>query len=141
MPPTTDHSQDIAELLPLTDLAFGVLLALKDDARHGYALIQQLRERSGRAKLRTGTVYAALARMQDQGLVRESTDGGRTWSAPSSTDMPEVFTFMRDLRFDPSGEVGTIVGQRGLVMRSDDAGSTWTKVLPKPKVASADTGH
>jgi photosystem II stability/assembly factor-like uncharacterized protein len=77
----------------------------------------------------------------EKGLVRESTDGGRTWSAPSSSDMPEVFTFMRDLRFDPSGEVGTIVGQRGLVMRSDDAGSTWTKVLPKPKVASADTGH
>ena len=70
----TDPAQDVAELLPLTDLAFGVLLALKDDARHGYALIQQLRERSGRKKLRTGTVYAALARMQDQGLVRESKD-------------------------------------------------------------------
>ncbi len=72
MPDSTDPAADVAELLPLTDLAFGVLLALKDDARHGYALIQQLRQRSGRAKLRTGTVYAALARLQDQGLVRES---------------------------------------------------------------------
>ena len=53
-----------------------MLLALKDDASHGYALIQQLRERSGRAKLRTGTVYAALARLQDQGLVRESKEAG-----------------------------------------------------------------
>ena len=74
MPDPTDPAADVAELLPLTDLAFGVLLALKDDARHGYALIQQLRQRSGRAKLRTGTVYAALARLQDQGLVRESKD-------------------------------------------------------------------
>ncbi len=74
MPDSTDPAADVAELLPLTDLAFGVLLALKDDARHGYALIQQLRQRSGRAKLRTGTVYAALARLQDQGLVRESKD-------------------------------------------------------------------
>ncbi len=72
MPDSTDPAADVAELLPLTDLAFGVLLELKDDARHGYALIQQLRQRSGRAKLRTGTVYAALARLQDQGLVRES---------------------------------------------------------------------
>ncbi len=74
MSDSTDTAQDVAALLPLTDLAFGVLLALKDDASHGYALIQQLRERSGRAKLRTGTVYAALARLQDQGLVRESKD-------------------------------------------------------------------
>ncbi len=74
MPDSTDLAADVAELLPLTDLAFGVLLALKDDARHGYALIQQLRQRSGRATLRTGTVYAALARLQDQGLVRESKD-------------------------------------------------------------------
>ena len=72
MPGSTDLAADVDQLLPLTDLAFGVLLALKDDARHGYALIQQLRQRSGRAKLRTGTVYAALARLQDQGLVRES---------------------------------------------------------------------
>ncbi len=74
MPHSTDRPEDVTALLPLTDLAFGVLLALKGDASHGYALIQQLRERSGRAKLRTGTVYAALARLQDQGLVRESKD-------------------------------------------------------------------
>ena len=76
MPDSPDLAADVAELLPLTDLAFGVLLALKDDARHGYGLIQQLRQRSGRANLRTGTVYAALARLQDQGLVRESKGTG-----------------------------------------------------------------
>ena len=58
---------------PLTDLAFGILLALEDQEMHGYALLGELRQRSGRAGLRTGTVYAALARLQDDGLVTEVT--------------------------------------------------------------------
>lgn len=58
--------------LPLTDLAFNILLALTDEDLHGYALLKRLRERTGREKLRTGTVYAALTRMQDDGLVEES---------------------------------------------------------------------
>lgn len=60
-------------LLPLTDLAFSILVALKDEELHGYALLKDLRARTGREALRTGTVYAALARLQDQGLVREAT--------------------------------------------------------------------
>ena len=64
-------STKAAGLLPLTDLAFSVLLALADDDLHGYALIQELRSRTGRAKLRTGTVYAALARLQNDDLVQE----------------------------------------------------------------------
>jgi DNA-binding PadR family transcriptional regulator len=57
---------------PLTDLAFNILVALKDEEQHGYALIKRLRERYGREGLRTGTVYAALARLQDDGLVEEA---------------------------------------------------------------------
>ena len=63
---------DASTFLPLTDLAFNVLVALKDAELHGYALIKELRARTGRAGLRTGTVYAALSRLQDQGLVVES---------------------------------------------------------------------
>ena len=65
---------DASHLLPLTDLAFNILVALTDRELHGYALIKELRSRTGRAKLRTGTVYAALARLQDDGLVTESGD-------------------------------------------------------------------
>lgn len=60
--------------LPLTDLAFSILLALADTEMHGYALIKDLRGRTGRESLRTGTVYAALARLQDEGLVEEVGD-------------------------------------------------------------------
>ena len=65
---------DASHLLPLTDLAFNILVALTDRELHGYALIKELRSRTGRAKLRTGTVYAAFARLQDDGLVAESGD-------------------------------------------------------------------
>lgn len=65
---------------PLTDLAFSILLALKDEELHGYGLLQRLREMVGRASLRTGTVYAALARLQDAGLVAER------FRAPSPDD-------------------------------------------------------
>ena len=65
-----------SQLLPLTDLAFNILVALSDEELHGYALIKQLRTRTGRERLRTGTVYAALARLQDDALVAEA--GERT---------------------------------------------------------------
>lgn len=57
---------------PLTDLAFTILVTLKDRELHGYALLKELRSRTGRERLRTGTVYAALARLQDEGLVEET---------------------------------------------------------------------
>jgi len=69
-PPPPDPS----DLLPLTDLAFNILLALSDRRLHGYALLKELRGRTGRERLRTGTVYAALSRLQDEGLVEEVAD-------------------------------------------------------------------
>lgn len=74
-----ERGKSAAEMIPLTDLAFNILVALKGEALHGYALIHQLRERTGRDGLRTGTVYAALSRLQDDGLVEEAhgeADGG-----------------------------------------------------------------
>jgi len=68
--------------LPLTDLAFTVLVSLKDRELHGYALLKELRARTGRQRLRTGTVYAALARLQDDGLVEEA-------PAPRDTEVEE----------------------------------------------------
>ncbi|MFC0040254.1 PadR family transcriptional regulator [Actinomadura rayongensis] len=47
-----------------------LLTALADEPRHGYALIKEVEAiSSGRVRLRTGTLYAALARLQEQGWV------------------------------------------------------------------------
>ncbi|MDL4773285.1 MULTISPECIES: PadR family transcriptional regulator [Thermomonosporaceae] len=50
-----------------------LLTALADAPRHGYALIKEVDAiSSGRVKLRTGTLYAALSRLQQQGWVQVS---------------------------------------------------------------------
>lgn len=50
---------------------FLVLTALAAAPKHGYALLQEISESSsGRVRLRTGTLYAALDRLESEGLVR-----------------------------------------------------------------------
>jgi DNA-binding PadR family transcriptional regulator len=62
--------------LPLTPFAFQVLLALADGARHGYAIIKEVEERSGGAvRLRTGTLYTLLQRLMEQDLIAEPGPG------------------------------------------------------------------
>ncbi|MFF8771268.1 PadR family transcriptional regulator [Kitasatospora sp. NPDC015120] len=47
-----------------------LLTALADAPRHGYALIQEIGAISGgRVKMRTGTLYGALDRLLQQGLI------------------------------------------------------------------------
>lgn len=72
----------------------------------------------------------------EKGLIRVSSDAGRSWTPPAAGAFPEVFTYMRDIELAPGGEVGLIVGQRGLVLRSQDAGRTWEQVLPPTKLAA-----
>jgi DNA-binding PadR family transcriptional regulator len=61
-------------LLPLTPISFEILLALMPGDAHGYAILQAVEERlAGKLPLRTGTMYRALARLMDEGLI-ERTD-------------------------------------------------------------------
>ena len=55
------------------------LLKLLDESpRHGYEIIQQLRERfAGLYSPSAGTVYPRLARLETEGLIRHENDGGR----------------------------------------------------------------
>ena len=66
-------SDDVERHVPLTNLAFLILLALADQDLHGYALIKEIDARSGGyTKLRSGTLYAAMRRLDAAGLVCES---------------------------------------------------------------------
>jgi DNA-binding PadR family transcriptional regulator len=67
------YSPDPLEQLPLTPAVFHILLALADQDRHGYAIILDIGERTGGAmRLGTGTLYTAISRLLDQGLIEES---------------------------------------------------------------------
>jgi DNA-binding PadR family transcriptional regulator len=66
--------RDPAALLPLKHATYQVLLALDEsELMHGYAIMQAVSGMSaGRESILPGTLYAALARMVDEGLVEES---------------------------------------------------------------------
>jgi DNA-binding PadR family transcriptional regulator len=69
--------KDPADLIPLKQSTYQVLLALADGELHGYAVMQVLSEiTGGREAILPGTLYAALARMVDERMVevRESAD-------------------------------------------------------------------
>ena len=66
----------------------------------------------------------------EKGLIRVSGDGGRSWDIPREGLFPTMFTFMRDMDFDPTGSVGLIVGQSGRILRSENAGYEWVSILP-----------
>lgn len=62
----------VDDLLPLQPAVFHILMALAEEDRHGYALIQAIAERTeGRVRMGAGTLYRSLHRMLEEGLVVE----------------------------------------------------------------------
>ena len=68
-------SPPIESLLPLSPAAFHILVALADDDRHGYAIIQEVAARTGGdVTLSAGTLYRSIQRLLDQGLILETSE-------------------------------------------------------------------
>ena len=58
--------------LPLTPAMFHILLALADNDRHGYEIMREIDERTeGKMRLGPGTLYGAIKRMLNDGLIEE----------------------------------------------------------------------
>ena len=69
-----DDSELIEQLLPLPPTTFHILLALFEEERHGYAIIQDVEARTGgELRLSAGTLYRSIARLVEQGLIAEVT--------------------------------------------------------------------
>jgi DNA-binding PadR family transcriptional regulator len=61
------------DLLPLPPATFHILMAVADEDRHGYAIIQDVSARTGgELKLSAGTLYRSIQRMLEQGLLVET---------------------------------------------------------------------
>ena len=101
------------EPVPLTDLAFHVLLALGDGDSHGYAIGKEIEGRShGRLKPTTGALYQALKRLRQEGLIEASvapegstdgrrrfyrlTEGGRAAASGEARRLQELVDVARD---------------------------------------------
>jgi DNA-binding PadR family transcriptional regulator len=71
---TNDDNRCAPEaLLPLTPAVFHILLALADGEKHGYAIMQEVGERTGGTmRLGPGTLYGSIQRMLKDGLIVEA---------------------------------------------------------------------
>ena len=59
-------------LIPLPPAVFHILMALADEDRHGYGIIQEVSARtSGEVRLGAGTLYRSIQRMLDDDLIVE----------------------------------------------------------------------
>lgn len=115
--------------LPLTPLTMGILLALAEGDRHGYALMKAI-EAQGDGELNpgTGSLYAALQRLMDDGLIAESdrepgpdedprrryyrvTEEGRSLARAEAERMMRVLAVARERALlpdpTPTGSAGT----------------------------------
>lgn len=64
-----DRDHDIERELPLRPVEFHILLSLAEGERHGYGIIQDIRARGEARVPDVGTMYRALARMVESGLI------------------------------------------------------------------------
>jgi DNA-binding PadR family transcriptional regulator len=64
---------DSQDLLPLPPAVFHILLALAEEDRHGYAIMELVAARTrGAVRLAPGTLYRSIQRMLEQGLIVET---------------------------------------------------------------------
>lgn len=66
---------DPETLLPLSQAVFHILMALAEEDRHGYAIIQDVAEHTNNGlRLGPGTLYRSLQRMLEQSLITETAE-------------------------------------------------------------------
>jgi DNA-binding PadR family transcriptional regulator len=71
----TARDDDASALLPLPPAVFHILLAVADEDRHGYGIIQEVGVRTnGGVRLSAGTLYRSIQRMLEQGLIEETSE-------------------------------------------------------------------
>ncbi len=106
------------------DVRTALLLLLAEEARNGYQLMQTIEERSGgRWRPSPGSVYPALAQLEDEGLVRaverdgtklfEITDAGREHVA-AAHGQTAPWEMEDDPAFEALAELRSLVHQIGM---------------------------
>lgn len=66
-------TSEIDELLPLTPTVFHILLALADQERHGYGIMQEVTAMTqNQIRMGPGTLYGSIKRMLKANLIEES---------------------------------------------------------------------
>lgn len=121
MSPRSAPSEDADSFLPLPTAVFHILVALADQERHGYAIMQDVAERTGgKVRLSAGTLYSAVRRMLEQGLIEELRDSPDPASADERRRYYAITTLGRTVALAEARRVTALLSQAraaGLIPR------------------------
>lgn len=107
-PSTTDPS----DLLPLPSTTFQILVAVADEDRHGYAIMQDVAERTnGALKLSPGTLYGSIRRMLEEGLIVELGDRERPDEDDERRRYYRITAFGRSVAQAEAARLATLLRQ------------------------------
>ncbi len=84
-----EFDEDLLENLPVPTASFFVLFALAEEEKHGYRIMQDIRELSGGTfSVGPATLYTTIKKLCDQGLISETStsteDRRRTYALTRS---------------------------------------------------------
>jgi len=98
------------EILPLTTLTYHILLALADDNRHGYSIIKEVEERTGKTmQIETGALYHAIRRMRTEELIEPVPEGERAQDEDSRRRTYRLTEWGRDVLAAESARLRQLV--------------------------------
>jgi DNA-binding PadR family transcriptional regulator len=111
--------------LPLTPLSFQILVAVADGPRHGYGIIKEIELASGKPmKSSTGTLYLAIERLEQEGLLEEEpsrdprrryyrlTELGRRTAAAEATRLATLLGVARGKKLVGSKQLDALLKSR-----------------------------
>ena len=107
------------------DVRAAILLLLEDEPRNGYGLMEEIESRSGGAwRPSPGSVYPALAQLEDEGLIRsdesagrrsfELTDEGRTYVADNRESLGSPWDEAGEGVPSEFADLRALIGQVGM---------------------------
>ena len=93
----------------MTSSFYQILLALADEARHGYAIMREIEVRTDGAEVvGAATLYRSLAKMLEAGLIRELE--GETGDGDERRRLYEMTASGRDALRDEAGRLQRLAG-------------------------------
>ena len=110
-------AKDPEAQLPMTALWYNILLAMADAPRHGYGVIKEIEHRTdGTMSPATGTVYLALQRLEEDGLIVESTKAVAAERAPADNRRRRWYELTRFGREVMVAETRRLYAQVGVAL-------------------------
>jgi DNA-binding PadR family transcriptional regulator len=103
---------DPSDLLPLPVATFHILVAVADQDRHGYAIMQDIAARTnGALKLSPGTLYGSIRRLLEEGLIVELGDRQRPDQDDERRRYYRITAFGRAVAQAESARLATLLRQ------------------------------